>query len=354
MTTHHRLGPGRELDTFVAALAAQDRFSGSVLLTHRNRTVLARSYGMADKARGVPNGPNTIFALGSIPKLFTSVAVAQLAEQGKLGYTATVGTYLSGFRPEVADAVTIHQLLTHTSGLGDFHSPEYFELARTWNTVEEFWQGTLEFIRNAAPLSEPGSQLRYSNAGYVILGAIVAQLSGRSYYDYVRSRIFEPAGMTSTDFYTTPQWREDRRIAHPYAQQASGERVDTLDDNLLVGLPAGGAFASAPDLVRFAKAFQDNRLLGENYTHLTASPRLPMGPGLFAAYGPMAELRNGQWFHGHNGGSDGVSTNIDWFPESGWTAVVLANYDTNGDPMGPAGAVAGKARQLITSGRTSR
>jgi CubicO group peptidase (beta-lactamase class C family) len=340
------LRPGGKLDQLIAQLAAEDKFSGTVLLTYKNKPVLCRSHQMADKARAIPNGPDTIFDLGSITKMFTGVAIAQLAQQGKIAFGGKLGTYVDGFTPEIAGTVRIHHLLTHSSGLGDYHSPEYFQQAKSWDTVEKVWDGTMGFVKNLGLGFTPGGGQLYSNAGCVILGAIVAKVSGQSYYDYVREHIFRPAGMTSSGYYTRPELLANRRAAHPYATSATGERVDTLDDSLFVSLPPGGSRSSAPDLVRFANAFQANKLLSPAVTHLISSPKIPLAPdnSFFNAYSIGAHLTNGQWSYGHNGGSSqGVSANLEWFPDSGWVAVVLANY------VPPAAEpIARMARDLIT------
>lgn len=341
-----KLKPGGEFDRYVARLAAEDRFSGTVVVAHRGRPVLTRSYGWADRERRIRNGPGTIFALGSVTKAFTGVAVAQLAQQGKVHYEEKVGAYLDGFPPSVANAVTVHQLLTHTSGLADFHSEEFVAQASSWDTVEEFWDGLVGFVRTCEPTLTPGTGNQYSNAGFAILGAIVAQVAEEdSYYDYVRKHIFERAGMSSADFYTTPQWREDRRIAHPYGevpQGGSGPRVDVLDHRLLIGSPAGGALGSALDLIAFATAFQDNRLLKPEHTFLVASPKVPLRPGSWAAYSISARSQGG-WNFGKNGGSNGVNANLDWFPGPNLAVAVTANYS-----QPAAKLVADKARELIT------
>jgi CubicO group peptidase (beta-lactamase class C family) len=334
--------PGGAFDRYLADLAAQDRFSGTVLLQRRGRTVLSRAYGKANKDLSIPNRTDTIFTLGSITKLFTAVAVAQLVQQRRMGYNDTIGAHLDGFPPEIADTVTVHHLLTHTSGLGDFHSPAYFEQAATWTSVEQVWHGTGEFVRQSALRFTPGADHTYSNSGYYTLGALVAAVSGQSYYDYVREHVFARAGMTSSDFYTRTQWLADRRIARPYTTLPSGERVDATDRHTFVGLPPGGAFANGTDLVRFANALRGGKLLDAPYTHITTTPKVqlkmaqpgPPPPGATAAlppafgtYAPMALLVKGQWVLGHNGGSPGVSTNLDWYPANDWVAVILTNYD---------------------------
>ncbi|MFE7245827.1 serine hydrolase domain-containing protein [Streptomyces sp. NPDC057580] len=355
------LRPGGEFDQLIARLAADDTFSGTVLLVHRDRPVLARSYGMADKKRAIPNGPDTVFCLGSITKIFTAVAVAQLAQQGKIAYTATLGTYLDGFPADIAGSVMIHHLLTHTSGMGDYlQIPGFFEATFTWTSPEQVMDGTLDFIRKAPLDFIPGTKGQYSNSGYHVLGAIVAKVSGQSYYDYVRAHVFGPADMTASDFYTVPQWRADRRIAHPYTSQnqPAGQRVDALEGHYFfyIGSPAGNAFASASDLVRFKGALLSHKLLDPVYTELTLSPKVPRAPmpakpGLpaqfpFDSYATTTAIVNGRWAVGHSGAAPGVSTNLDWFPDLDWTAVILSNYDMPGPTRGAGPATT--ARALIT------
>jgi CubicO group peptidase (beta-lactamase class C family) len=338
------LRPGGEFERYVAGLAAEDRFAGTVLLAHGGRTVLERSYGMADRARSIPNRPGTIFSLASVTKLFTSIAIAQLVERGDLAYSDTVGAHLDGYAADVAGKVTVHHLLTHSSGLGDhMQLPGFWDEAAGWASVDEAWEGTMRYVRKATLAFAPGAGNRYSNAGFVTLGAIVAAVSGQSYYDYVRTRVFRPAGTTACDFYTLPQWRTDPRLAHPYVKEG-GENVDVIGDRqTYVGGPAGGSFATAADVARVVHALRDGRLLDPVHFALASSPKLP-GPsgGLsFSNYLTVGGLTRGRWSIGHGGGAPGISTSFGWFPESGWVSVVLSNYH------GAANDVAAKARTLI-------
>ncbi|WP_410612994.1 serine hydrolase domain-containing protein [Amycolatopsis sp. lyj-109] len=348
----------RAFDRFVKEQAAMDAFSGSLLLVHRGRPVLARSYGRANDA--APNGPDTLFAMASVTKLFTAVAIAQLAQAGKLAYTSTLGTFLSGFPAEIADTVKVHHLLTHTSGLGDtFTMPGYLAEALTWTDVDQVMNGTTDYIRRTSPEFAPGAGSRYSNAAYHLLGAIVAQVSGKSYYDYVREHVFRPAGMTTTDFYTRPQWHTDPRIAHPYAKQPSGGRADTIDQRLYVGTPAGDAFATCADMARFASALQGAKLLDRAFTGITLSGKVPPPPQpgpppggtpggphvAFQCYGPVTLLVGNQWVTGHGGGAPGTSTDLQLYPDTEWVTVILSNYDYDGGPP----PVVKKARDIITA-----
>ncbi len=343
----------RAFDQFVREQAAKDAFSGSLLLVHKGRPVLARSYGRANDA--APNGPDTLFAMASITKLFTAVAIAQLAQARKISYESTLGTYVSGFPTEIADTVKVHHLLTHTSGLGDpFTMPGYLREALTWTDTDQVMNGTTDYIRRSSLAFAPGAGFSYSNAGYHLLGAIVAQASGKTYYDYVREHVLRPAGMTTTDFYTRTQWHTDPRLAHPYARQPSGGRADTIDERLYVGTPAGDAFTTCADMARFACAVQGSKLLDRAFTGITLGGKVPLPPPkgpspavppvAFQCYGPMTLLVNNQWVTGHGGGNRGTSTDFQMYPDSEWVTVILSNYDYEGGPP----PVVMKARDLVT------
>jgi CubicO group peptidase (beta-lactamase class C family) len=345
------LRPGGELDRLIADLAARDVFSGSVLITHRGRTVLSRSYGMADKAHSVPIGPDTLFGLASVAKLFAAVAIAQLAQRARLRHLDTIGMYLDGFAPEIADRVTIHHLLTHTSGLGDFFgAPGFWDVAYTWTSVRQQIDAIGAFIRKETLAFPPGAGGRYSNSAYFLLERIVERVSGQDYHDYVREHIFRTAGMGGAGFYTLPQVRADRRIAHGYYRpEGSADRVDNIDRQMF----QDGAFATCAQMERFAHALWEERLLDPAYTRLVLSPKLPMPPPpgpdpltVFTGYGPGATLAGDRWSYGHSGGSsNGAATELIFYPDSGYVTVILSNYE----PEAIRG-IPGLARRLIVAG----
>ncbi|OQR63553.1 hypothetical protein B6E66_13345 [Streptomyces maremycinicus] len=355
------LRPGGELDAYVAEKAAADEFSGSLLLTRQGRTVLSRSYGLADTARAVPIGPDTLFALASVTKLFTAVAVAQLAQQGKVAYGASLGSYLSGFPASVADKVTVHHLLTHTSGLGDFHGlPGYEAAAAAWTTPEQTIQGITELVRGEEPGFTPGAGWGYSNSGYHLLGAIVERVTGLSYYEYVRRNVFAAAGMTDTRFLTRAEWQVGRNIAHPYHRDADGQWVDGIGEaRYIVGDAAGDAFSTCADLDRFGRHLWRHGLLDQGTTALMLSGKVPLvqagtvpveGTGAAAqidyqCYGPIGSFSASQWTFQHGGGSTlGISTGVEVYPGSGWGVVVLSNYAGSVVP-----SIVSRARKLITA-----
>jgi CubicO group peptidase (beta-lactamase class C family) len=354
--------PGGAYDRYVAELAAQDKFSGVVLLSHRGRTVLSRSYGMADKERGIPNRENTAFNLASASQPFLSVAVLQLVQQGRLTLSDTMGTHLDGLAPDIAEKVNIHHLLTSTSGL-DAPEPDW---QRIFNSREEVHEFNEQWARQATLVGVPGASGNYhtpgGGVGLAMAAQIVESVSGMTFWDYLHEHVFGDAGMTGSAYYTRDKWLTDEHIAHPYMRQADGSRVDAvrnLDKGTLdpfpdrnpgrsfVGHASGDGFATAPDLVRFAEALAGSTLLDRPYADLVAGAKLPSagGPTSFHAYsGPVHIIDGSQWEYGRGGGGGGISASWDVYPDTGWVGVVLSNYDD----LQEFGEILDREQQAIT------
>lgn len=237
----------------------------------------------------------------------------------------------------------MHQLLSHTGGMGDHHRVrEYHEKSKTWASLDEVFDGTLEVIRARADLPEftPGSSWSYRNSGFHVLGAIVRAVSDLDYYDYVREHVFRPARMKRTAFYTKPQVVATKDIARPHGTDpVTGERVDstTRDGYVFAGTPAGGAFSTAKELVSFARTLQeDGTLLPAAATDLAIGGKAVLGPdqrpdlerqNSFYGYGFEVTTLNDQRVRGHSGGSTlGVSDMLDFYPDLDWVSVSLSNY----------------------------
>jgi CubicO group peptidase (beta-lactamase class C family) len=332
--------PGGAYDRYVANLAAEGQFSGVVLLSHQGRTVLSRSYGMADKAKGIPNSERVAFNLSSAGKPFGAVAILQLAQQGKLNLSDTVGTYLTGYATDIAEQVNIHQLLSSTSGLS---SPDV-DVQRIFYSREEVHEYYERWARRAQLAAAPGTPTDHEGADIAIPAQIVEAVAGVTYWDYVQDNIFGRCGMTGSAFYTRPQWLTDRHIAHPYMTLAVGSRVDavenldtsspapeTLGENpgrSFIDAPGNGGFVTAPDLVRFAHALGDGTVLDRPYAELLTGAKIPHpGAGSFGAYDMPVHIVGGQWVFGRAGADPGISANWNIYPYTGWVGVILSNYD---------------------------
>jgi CubicO group peptidase (beta-lactamase class C family) len=331
---------------FLDAQAKEDKFSGVVLLAKDGQPFLVKAYGLADKSRNLPNNAETKFNLGSMNKMFTAVAIAQLVEQGKLSFDDKVGKLLPDYpNKDVANKVTVHQLLTHTSGLGSYWNAKFDARRTEIKTVADY----LSLFADEPLRFEPGARFEYSNSGFIVLGAIIEKVSGQSYYDYVREHIYKPAGMTGTDAYLmsddTPNLAMGYTNLGPDDKPASGPRRPNTDTRPARGGPAGGGYSTAQDLLRFATALLNHKLLSAKSTDLITTGKVAMGPGKYG-YG-FGDLRvNGQRMFGHNGGAPGIGSDLMIFPELGYVAVVMTNYDP---PL--MMQASRKVRDLLTQGR---
>jgi CubicO group peptidase (beta-lactamase class C family) len=334
------------LTSYLEGLAKEDKFSGVVLIARDGKPFLVKAYGLADKSKNLPNNPETKFNLGSMNKMFTAVAIAQLAEQGKLSFDDKVGKFLLDYpNKDVASKVTIHHLLTHTSGLGSYWNAKFDARRATIKTVADY----LALFADEPLLFEPGARFEYSNSGYIVLGAIIEKVSGQSYYDYVREHIYTPAGMKNTDAYqiteATPNLAMGYTNLGPDDKPASGPRRDNTGSRPNRGGPAGGGYSTVEDLMRFATALRDHKLLNAKSTELITTGKVDMGRGGKYGYGFGEQQMNGYRIFGHNGGAPGIGSDLSILPEPGYVAVVMTNYDP--PLMMP---VVRKLRELLTQG----
>ena len=335
----------KDLAAFLEETAARDAFSGTVLVARNGKPIFTKAYGSANKTANTPNRFDTKFDLGSMNKMFTAVAVAQLVERGKLSFTDTVGKVLPDYpNKEVAEKVTIHQLLTHTSGMGNYFNEKFQANLKNLRTVADY----LPLFAGDPLAFEPGSKWQYSNSGFTVLGLIIEKASGQSYYDYVKQHIFKPAGMTNTDSYERDS--SVPGLAIGYMRMNDQGRPDPsvpLRENTSMrpakGSPAGGGYSTIEDMLRFSLALYRHKLLSPRYTELVTTGKVETGgPGRKYAYGFGDNLIDGLHIVGHNGGGPGIGANLDIFPEKEYTAVILSNYSA--PTMMP---VVNKVRELV-------
>jgi CubicO group peptidase (beta-lactamase class C family) len=304
-----------------------ERFSGVVLVARGNELIHAQAIGLADRQSGRANTLDTPVNLGSINKMFTAIAIAQLQAAGRLDWQDTVGKHLPRFpNAVIRDQVTIHQLLTHTSGVGSYWNDAYAANKHRIDTEEQF----LQTFVDQPLLFKPGQGIEYSNGGPVILGLIIEALSGLRYEDYVRLHIYEPAGMKHSAHFR----RDDRKagFALGYSRAADGRWLDNQQDLGLRGSAAGGGYASARDLHRFSRALAQQRLLSRNQVEVLWKPHTQHGP---VGYGYLFSIghADGKRWVGHDGGAPGISAEFMYYPDDGLVIIVLANQDNAAMPM---------------------
>lgn len=322
-----KTGVGPELESYFNSLATESKLSGVLLVAKDGATIASKAAGVANKATGALIDLNTKFNLGSMNKMFTSVAIAQLAQAGKLSFTDTVGKHLPDYpNKEVADKVTIHHLLTHTSGLGLYWNEKWMAQREKLLTVAAH----LPLFASDPPAFPPGEKFQYSNSGYMVLGAIIEKVSGEDYYSYMQKRVFKPAGMNDTGFYEPG--KETPNLAIGYTTRSEdGKPLEEPRDNTKMrevkGGPAGGGYSTAPDLVKFHQALLGNKLLDKKHTELVTTGKVDGPRGSRYGYGFGDHTAGGKRSVGHNGGAPGIAADFAMFPDTGYTTVALMNSD---------------------------
>ncbi len=332
----------RQVKAYVGQQVVDDKFSGTILIAKDGEVLYKQAFGLASIAYQAPNRVDTKFNLGSMNKMFTAVAIAQLAEQGKLAFDDPMSKHLPDYPNQaVAEQVTIHHLLTHTAGLADYFNEQFIEASRArFRTIDDF----LPLFVNEPLQFEPGSQWAYSNSNFMVLGAIVEAVSGENYFDYVREHIYQPASMVNTDAYELDQ--ETPNLATGYTRPSGAtEWQNNLFEHVIKGGPAGGGYSTVEDLLRFAQALNAHELLSAESTELVTSPKVRADGGYEAhySYGFMHETFNGYQRIGHSGGFPGINSELNIYPELGYVVAVMSNYDPPS-----ANLVAARITKLLT------
>ena len=309
------------LEAYLQDLAARDLFAGSVLIAREGNVVFESAQGLASRSFGVPNELSTRFNLGSINKAFTKVAIAQLLAAGKLGADDLLAVHLPDYpNRDVAGRITIGQLVDHTSGLGDIFTDAYAEGSKArFRDPQDYF----ELFAEQPLLFEPGEGRQYSNAGYIVLGAVIERLTGMPYAEYVAANVFAPAGMETAGF---PALDEPApNLAEGYTRHGMrGELQEgTLKSNVfmlpVVGNAAGSAYATARDLFRFDNALREGKLLPAGYLDWFFGGPVPQ-PGAAAAGSGGSDVGMGV-----AGGGPGVHAVLE--SDGSTTIIVLANMD---------------------------
>jgi CubicO group peptidase (beta-lactamase class C family) len=284
----------------IDSLANAQQFSGVILVARNGAPLVERAYGMADREAGRPNNLETSFNLGSINKLFTGIAIRQLAAAGKLNIDSTLARAWPDYpNQDVARRVTIRQILEHRSGIQGniFAAPA----GKTRHDVVSL-QDYFELFKEQPLQFDPGSRQQYSNAGYVVLGLLIEKLSGENYYEYVRRHIYEPAGMTQTGSWRVDRLPENTALGYTRGgQDAPPDAPLKRNTDFLPGKgsSAGGGYSTAHDLLRLVNALREHKI--------------PNGPeaGMI----------------GIAGGAPGLNAAVEGDLPGGYDVIVLANLD---------------------------
>ena len=326
---------------FIDDMVARDVFSGTVSLVKDGEPLFTGAYGKANLRWGIDNKLDTKFNLGSMNKMFTGVAICQLVSQKKLSFDDPISKYLPDYaNKDVANKVTVHHLLTHTSGMGSY-----------WEAMDNMdWTG-LRSVKDFADLAvneplafEPGERFQYSNSGPLVLGLIIEAISGLDYHDYIREYVTGPAGMINTDCFHADDVIPNLAQGYFWNDETNAYRSNIFAHSAR-GSAAGGGFSTVEDLQRFAKSLYDGTLLSADMVDIYTSGKVEMGPGDKYAYLIGDSRQDGHRTVGHGGGAPGINADLKIFTDLGFTVAAMSNYD------GAANAITTYATRLITHKR---
>ena len=312
-----------KIDQLLALYTKYDQFNGTALVADNGKVIYKKGFGLANMEWNIPNTPDTKFRLGSITKQFTATLVLQLVEQGKIKLDGKLIDYLPDYRNDTGSKVTIHHLLSHTSGIPSYTALPNFaqNISRNPYTVDEFVKkyasGDLEF--------EPGTKFAYNNSGYFLLGAIIEKVTGKPYEQVVKENIFDPAGMKDSGY---DHWGTIlKKRATGYTKTSRGyDTAPYLD--MSIPYAAGSLYSTVEDLYLWDQAMYGEKILSAKSKELMTKPNLnDYAYGLFirsATLGPN-KLTVPTVFHG--GGINGFNTTMVRMPGEKRLIVLLDNAE---------------------------
>ena len=321
-----------KLDKLIRAYAEYGKFNGSVLVAEKGKVIYKKGFGLADMEWNIPNQPDTKHRLGSITKQFTAMLIMQLVEQGKLKLDVPISTYLPDYPKKNGDVITIHHLLTHSSGTPNMTSFPGFLKNISRNSyspvqlVNLFADSTLQF--------KPGERFAYSNSGYILLGYIVEKVSGKPYEQVLQENIFTPLKMNNTGYDHNRLLLKNRAGGY----EKNGRRyVNANFIDMSVPYAAGALYSTVEDLYLWDQALYGNQLLRKENMDLLFTKHIPSGGSYYYGYGwgigkiPLGNTAERIETIGHGGGIDGFNTQLTRIPSDKSFIVLLNN--TGGAPL---------------------
>ncbi|HEY2392223.1 MAG TPA: serine hydrolase domain-containing protein [Candidatus Angelobacter sp.] len=310
-----------QVDAYLTKEAQAHFFRGVVLVGIDGRIEFEKGYGNANDEWEVRNTPATKFRIASLTKQFTAACILLLQERGRLNVRDPISKYLSGL-PDMWRTITIHQLLTHTSGIPNYTNEAAFaRIRRTGATPAE-----MVALAAAKPLEfTPGTKWAYSNTGYILLGMLIEKASGQTYADFLQSNIFGPLGMTNSGYDRTADILKERASGY---ELKDGHLVNADFIDMSVPYAAGGIYSTVEDMYRWNEALaHEGKLLsaGSLKQMFTLYPEAAY-QGQHYGYGVViSELKFGKLLYYHGGGVDGFSSSIQRYPKERVCIVVLTN-----------------------------
>lgn len=307
-----------KVDEYINPHIQMEKFSGSILIAQKGEILLSKGYGMANYEHSVPNTPHTKFRMGSLTKQFTAMAIMQLQEKGLLNVEDPIIKYFPDY-PEVGKIITIHHLLTHTSGIPSFTGfPDFQKTSMMPSSLEE----TIARFKDKALEFAPGEKYNYSNSGYILLGAIIEKVSGQSYEMFLKENIFQPLKMMNTGYDHHSTILKDRAAGYCLSNEGL---INAVYTDMSIAHAAGSLYTTAEDLYLWDRALYTEKLVKKSSLEKIFTPFV----GKYG-YG----WRIGDSFNrkvvAHSGGINGFTTRIARYLDDEVCVIVLINIEGMG------------------------
>jgi CubicO group peptidase (beta-lactamase class C family) len=312
------------IDQYFDGLAEKQAFSGSVLISQGEITLLSTGYGFADVENRVANSPETRFHIGSVTKQFTAMGILILQSQDKVELNEPVCNYIPNC-PRSWMKITIHQLLTHTSGL-----PDSWDFYTDKNKQDISYEPAdiIAWFKDAPLQFKPGEKFSYSNTGYLLLGYLIEQVSGQSYEEFLHNLIFEPLEMVNTGLAS-----EDTELAIGYSYNS----FEAPYVNPSLAYSAGGLFSTIEDMYRWDQSFYTEKLvpqelLDQIFTAFIPTSYLPVAPSyddVSYGYGWFVGNYLGHRVAGHGGTYSGFHALIEHYSDDEISIIILSNLESS-------------------------
>lgn len=307
-----------KLDTFLNTINKQKAFTGSALIAYQGKVLVSKGYGLADRNQNISNTAQTRFRLGSLTKQFTAMAILILESQGKLNVKDSICNYLANC-PSEWKAITIHHLLTHTSGIPDFTNLDNYQKLRATPSAP------LETIARVKDLPldfQPGATFKYSNSNYVVLGYIIEKVSNQSYESFLQQYIFSPLKLGNTGYD-----HNSNGLAVGYRDAYSSTKAHFID--MSIPYAAGALYSTVEDLYRWIQALSTEQIVPRAYLDQMFAPQvaIPDMSGGAYGYGWIVIKDSDQTIYLHGGGIEGFTAYIAQLTKDQMIIILLGNQE---------------------------
>ncbi|MDG5473641.1 serine hydrolase [Jeotgalibacillus sp. ET6] len=326
-------GKKNELDRVIEDNITQVEFSGVVYMKQGSEVLAQAAYDYANRSDQLLNTVHTRFGIASGCKVFTAIGICQLVDEGILSFETSINEYLDIHFPAFDEKITIHHLLTHTSGM-----PDYFD-EEVMDDYEELWEDLpvykMRTLNDFLPLFQhknmmflPGDRFHYNNAGYLVLGLIIEQQTGMKFTEYIESKIFKKCGMNESGYFSMDQLPGKTALGYIDDEENGTWRTNSYSLPIKGGAD-GGAYTTGPDMIKLWEALFEFELLSEQQTTLLLHPHVHVEERVNYGYGVWMNKRKDTIFKYHVMGYDpGVSFCSSVYPEYDLKLAILSNKES--------------------------